>query len=658
MSQPITESDPPSGRLARLGRWFAGSSVAASLWGWILVGAIAFRLSANFVLNHFYADGAGVDAWLLAAVIWRNDAALTMPAAAVFPLHSILGSHLTWLLIVPALLSHAIPIGMIAWYAVMIGAQYALLALAMFRTALRDYRLDTRGGILIAAALGLGFAFGGVPMAALQLPHYELLLVGFGVLFFGALARGLRRAAWVWFVLAMLVREDAGFHFFGILVIVQLLAPRREAWIFVIAALAWSLAEFGLIRIVFPGDANFARVYAGDPFYAHLTWGLVSDRLATIWSTRTYLWLPPLVALAWAVVQREPLVLAGFVAALPWALLHMTAVSGGAGTLDLYYAFPFLMAIGWACIAPVWRARGPVVEAPRRTALIGQAALVGAALVGWMGDRFVVYPVAMNLGVERRALNEDLIEGFATRFAAGLPSLGAVRADYGALGLAPQLLRPANWLNAQSLQVADTVIWFDPGQQDSLAWATWLSSHLNFHYQVVGSSIMIATNRRLDQSPLFAPAVAPTNAVWRRMRPTAIADRTADGFYVPRSRPAGLIAEGPHDWWRYGLYFAHGVALPAGQYVARFELQIANASDPAAELVRLEAGFAFGPTVANAVVRADRLSPETLSGRQPMLVSLPFAIDQANAARYLQLRAIHLGNADVTLRGIGLVRTD
>jgi hypothetical protein len=218
-------------------------------------------------------------------------------------------------------------------------------------------------------------------------------------------------------------------------------------------------------------------------------------------------------------------------------------------------------------------------------------------------------------------------------------------------------MRPANWLNARSLQ-ADTVIWFDPGQQDSLAWSTWLTSHLNFHYQVVGSSIMIATNRRLDQVPLFAPSLAPTNAVWRRMRPTPIADRTADGFHVPRDRPAGLIAEGPHEWWRYGLYFAHGVSLPAGQYIARFELQVANASDPAAELVRLEIGFAFGPTVATAVVRADQLSQDTLSGRQPMLVSVAFTIDQANAARYLQLRAIHLGNAEVTLRGIGLVRSD
>jgi hypothetical protein len=294
---------------------------------------------------------------------------------------------------------------------------------------------------------------------------------------------------------------------------------------------------------------------------------------------------------------------------------------------------------------------------PRRVALVGLAALVGTGLVGWMGERFVVYPLAMNLGVEPRTLNADQVEAFATRLAGGLPSLGAVRADYGTLGLAPNALRPANWLRAQSLE-ADTVIWFDPGQQDSLAWATWLSSRLNFHYQVVGASIVVATNRRLDQSPHFAPVLVPTNALWRRMRPTAIVDRAADGFHVPRSRPPGLIAEGPHDWWRYGLHFAHGVAVPAGQYVARFELRVANAGDPAAALVRLEAGFAFGPTVATAVVRADQLSAETLSGGQPMLVSLPFAVDQANAVRFLQLRAIHLGNADVTLRGMGLTRAD
>src|SRR5215468_4727250 len=85
MNASNAESEATAGRLTRLGRWLAGSSLTMTLWGWLLVGVIAFRLSANFVLNHFYADGAGVDAWLLAAVIWRNDPTLTMPAAAVFP---------------------------------------------------------------------------------------------------------------------------------------------------------------------------------------------------------------------------------------------------------------------------------------------------------------------------------------------------------------------------------------------------------------------------------------------------------------------------------------------------------------------------------------------------------------------------------------------
>ncbi|MBL8838326.1 MAG: hypothetical protein JNL66_18900, partial [Alphaproteobacteria bacterium] len=646
---------PAAGRWAGIRRWWSGSSPAAVVVGYLFVSFVAFRLNANFVLNHFYADGAGVDAWLIGAAIWRNDWTLTLPSAAVFPLHSFLGTHFTFLLVVPALLSHLIPVGMISWTAVVVGAIHALLAVAVYRLALRDYALATRGGVVLAAALGLGFGFGGIAMAALQLPHFELLIVGLGLLFLAALARGRHRAAWFWFVLAMLVREDAGFHLFGVLILAQIVAPRRDAWIFVAMSFIWSAASFGLIKLFFPGDNNFERVYAGAPAYAHLTRDLVEERLRLIWSLRTYLWLPPIVALAWALMRRDALVLVGFAAALPWALLHLTAVTGGAGTLDLYYSFPFLLAVGWSMVAPVWRKAAVPVGRDRRFALIGQSALIASALVGWVGERFVIYPLTMKLNVDGPTLNADLIENFATRLAQGLPDLGTVRADYGSLGLVPGLLRPTNWLSAQSPGGADTVIWFDPGQQDSLAWGSWLSSRLGNHYQVVGSNIMIATNRRLHESPLFAPAVVPGNAVWRRMRPTLIAERTPDGFFAARDRPAGLIADGPHGWWRYGMYFAHGVAIPTGRYEARFDLRVANPREAGAVVARLEVGFAWGPTVARAEIRADQLRPESISGAQPILVTVPFAVDATTAPLFLQLRALHLGTADVTLRAVGLV---
>ncbi len=638
--------------------WLAAPAPRAALVMLALVAAITARLSANFVLNHFYADGAGVDSWFLARMLWRGDAALTMPAAAVFPPHSYLGTHLAFVLIAPALLSHLLPVGMVAWYAFLVGAIHALLAVAVAHIALSAYGLATRGGVALAALLGLGFAFGGVAMAELQLPHYELLIVGFGLLFLAALARGDRAMAWLWLALTLGVREDAGFHLFGVLLLAQLVCRRRDAWIFLLACLGYSLAAFAAIRIAFPGDVNFARVYAGTPAYAHLTWSALAERLELMWQLRTYLWLPPAVAIAWAAWQREPLILVGVAAAIPWALLHVTAVSGGAATLDLYYSFPVLLGLGWAFVAPAWRCRGALAGGARRRSLIGFAALVAAALVGWVGDRFVVYPLAMNLAVGQRTLDAAAIEAFRPRLDAARRELGTLRADYGVLGLLPDAFRPGDWLRADALAGADTVAWFDPGQQDSLAWGTWLSSRLANHYRVAGTGILLASNRRLEQVPALLPALVPANPVWSRMRPTALAEAMPDGLRVPRERPQGLIADGPHAWWRYGLYYAHGVAIPAGRYEAQYELRFSGARDPFVDLVRLEVGFAWGPTAASVTVRAAQLRVETVAGQQPARVSVAFAVDPANAARWLQLRAIHLGNADVTLRNITLARTD
>jgi hypothetical protein len=209
-----------------------------------------------------------------------------------------------------------------------------------------------------------------------------------------------------------------------------------------------------------------------------------------------------------------------------------------------------------------------------------------------------------------------------------------------------------------TLRGNDSVIWFEPGLQDSLAWGAWLSSRLANQYRVVGANIVLATNRRLEQIPTIAPLLVRTNVVWERMRPTEIAQREADGIHVRRAAPPGLIAYGPHSWMQYGLNSQHGVALPPGRYEARFELRIQQASDPAAALVRLEAGFVGDAIVAQQDVTASALTPANLAGQDPFVATLAFAVSPEQRGRFLLLRPIHLGTADVTLRGIGLVRTD
>jgi hypothetical protein len=619
-----------------------------------------FTLSANYVMNQFYHDGAGRDTWFLAALVWHNDPSLTIPAAATYPLQSYLANkHLSFLLIAPALLSYLVPIGMYPWYAIIVGIVHATVGIAFYHSLARSYGLVSRGGGVLAALLALGFASGGVPMAALQLPHFELLIVGFGLLFLAALAAGDARMAWVWLLLTLSVREDAGFHLFGFLLLAQLVHKRRDAWPYLAVACAYSVAAFGAMRLTSSGGGQFFVVYAGDPPYAHLTMALLADHLRTIWNLRTYLWLPQIIAVLWAILAKDPMIVLGFVAILPWTMLSLTAVTFGAGTLDLYYPFPFLLALAWPTVGLAWQRRAVISGRERRLALSGQSALVLAALCGWIEGRFVVYPFVVSLAVNEDTLDANEIEDFRVRLAAGLADLGTVRADFGGLGLLPDVFRPTNGLRPEGEERGiDTVVWFDPGSQDSLAWDAWLSNRLDNQYRVVGSNILLASDRRLERSPALAPCLVPANPVWRRMRPTSIAERAADGFHVPRERPPGLIAGGPHTRWRFGLYLAEGVSLAIGRYEARFEFRFGNPRDPDADLARTEVGFAGGPTVASLTVQPQGLPPESLSGRQSVTVTVPFEVDYQTTGMFLQLRALHLGNADVTLRNIALARLD
>lgn len=636
--------------------WLAAPSRPLAWGGLVVVAAVAIQLNANFVLNYFYQDGAGIDAWWFAAMMWRGQLSLPIPEAILGVPRSFYGVHLSPILAVPALLSHFVPVGRVAWFALWIGVIHASLAVAFYRLLMRDYGLATRGGVFIAAALSLGYGFGGIAMAALQLPHYEFLIVSFGLFFLAAVARAAHREAWLWLAAAMLVREDAGFHLFAVLFLAQVLRRKPGVWRFAAATFGASVAAMALQRVAWFDETVLTRNYIGDPPFAHLTRDAIFERLNIVLNLRAYVWIPFVVALLWALIQRNAMIALAFVAALPWIALHLIGTTQVNGTIDVYYPFPVLLAIAWPLIGFVWQGGTPIAGGLRWRALAGQTVLIVAGLVGWMADRIVVYPLQMNLAITDGTREADRIEAFRVRLANALRTLGAVRGDYGTIGFLPHAFRPADWLNPRALEGADTVIWFDPGQQDSLAWGTWLSSRLANHYQVLGSNILLASNRRLEQSPALAPALVPANPVWRRMRPTWIAERTSEGFRVARDRPASLIAEGPHSWWRYGLYFAHGVTVPAGRYEARFDFSFASARDPFIELARLEVGFAWGPTVAQATVRADQLRPETVTGQQPVRITLPFVVDQQNAARFLQLRAFHVGNADVTLRNITLVR--
>ena len=112
------------------------------------------------------------------------------------------------------LASRCLPVDLPVWFAIMIGAGHALPAIGVFWLLTTGLGLRSGGGLAISVILALVFAFSGIPVATVLFPHPEIILAGGLIMFCAALALERYWIAAVCLVLALLVREDAGFHAF------------------------------------------------------------------------------------------------------------------------------------------------------------------------------------------------------------------------------------------------------------------------------------------------------------------------------------------------------------------------------------------------------------------------------------------------------------
>lgn len=359
----------------------------------VIAALIPFVLHFNYIVNDFYYYGSSYDPGLLSSLIWRNDAALT--TWAIHGDSTYFAVHFSPFLALLNQLSYIVPLAKAEFYAAFMAAVYGLLSLAMY-LALTSIVASRRGRVLAGlAALSIAFSFNGAVMQGVWMPHFEYAIPAgiFMFLLFHALGRP--RWAMAFFVFTLSLREDAGLHLAGVLGLLILidyaktrsLAAIRASAVFAGIAVLYSLAAWGMTFWLrdFLGLSGsvFQQIYTGSPPYAHLTAELLAARLKTIALEKIYLW-PGLVLLAgWSVYKRNPYWLAGYAVCLPWFLLNWTAAYAYTGTLYAYYAFPFVIALGFPVLAGLWQ-YGKNLSAPAvREVLLLQAALVCAGLVAW-----------------------------------------------------------------------------------------------------------------------------------------------------------------------------------------------------------------------------------------------------------------------------------
>jgi hypothetical protein len=500
--------------MPRIAGWtsLTGQKTIRVIFGLIAIG-VPFAIGASNILNHFYRDGAYLmDSGLLAYMMSPENSEMLMPPSlggfSFFKFHV---SPMLWLL---SQVSGLLPLTPPQFFALFIGTCQALVAAAVFWALVGPVGL--RGmGVAVASILAIAFANSGLAIAILRFPHYEILIVAATMLFLVALHERRHGLAMLFVLVALLTREDAGFHI--AVTLAAIIAIRR--WLgldrrgeavmirFLVTAFLYSAVAMGLQRMAFPDQTSFARIYAGDPPFAHVTAELLASRVAGWLAYRSYIFLPCMVAASWAILRRNGYLMAGYAAALPWLVIHLAAISALAGTLSSYYGFPMMVASSWPLLG-ILQGSAVATTIMRREVVIGFSLMIAASFtaltvqhnpngIGFAATFAPPPDMAAQHGVERAlaALRESHW------------ALGSVLADDGVVSLAPAVFKPAETFWGPAQPRHDTVIYFATGFQAREARQQARASRLTREYQVTGTNIRIVSDRRLESIHGLAPLI-------------------------------------------------------------------------------------------------------------------------------------------------------
>jgi hypothetical protein len=492
----MPETAPVERAAGRPGEWRRAAIVllGAAAFG------VAFALFARLMLYHFYLRGSFLlDSGLLGAVMWRDDAALNLPPSLGG--ESFFVFHVAPVLLLVGAVGHALALSMPQVFAGFVGLAHGLLAAAIYWLLVDGYGMRRGWMPPLAALASVAFAASGLAIAIARYPHFETFGAACLLLCLVGLVLDRPIVAGVAFGFALATREDLGLHAFGFLVVwLALNRLRGTPWRsdrrllgFALAGLLYSVLALLAQHLAFPGHSSFARVYLGDPPYAHLTARLVTSRLLGWAYLHAGILATAAAAGLWAVRARNPYTMLGYVACLPWALLHLFAASDLAGWMVGYYGFPFLIAMAWPLLAGLIKRR-------QGTEAAGLAWMPAMALLGLVAIGLL--PIGRDYDPGRIAIPDAFLRApslalqrstdrAVAAIAAARPLLGTLEVDNSIAALAPFAF-PRGEVAGWAEGTPDTLVYLAEGFDAARMTG---ATHLPSRYRVPGTEVRIDTDR-------------------------------------------------------------------------------------------------------------------------------------------------------------------
>lgn len=322
---------------------------------------MSWFLATNYTLNHFYVNGAAMldSGWFAYLSVSTSNFSPPNPPSLGGTYFSTHFSPIFYLISAPhrLLTSAGFNIPDAVWFSIVQGFWPALMTSSIFILIERNVSQPTQSAASIGLAATL-LTFNGATLASVGFPHFEMAIPALLAAFFACYCNGKFKLAILFLFVGLLVREDAGLHYFGLFFILAsyLYAIKYSRYAKQFLFLAFICAVMSLLAISIQkyffgtGDNALVRVYLGNPAFAHLSLSFLIDRIIGVGISRLYLFAPMLMILILAFRGRNWALLIGVAAILPWVVLNISAVSVHAGFLSVHYSFPFAIMVVWPAI--------------------------------------------------------------------------------------------------------------------------------------------------------------------------------------------------------------------------------------------------------------------------------------------------------------------
>ncbi len=500
---------------------------------WLFWAALVFMVPMHLhyihILNNFYTYGATFgDGGLFEAVVWHNTWWLKTPPSYAGGDISFNAIHFMPQLMILNFFSYFIDTHGPEFYAGFIASVYALIALGMFGFFHMTIRAVNHIQLAALALVSILFAFNAPLIQGSWYVHVEYAVPAGIMLFLYCYCQQHTKSAIAIFILTLLQREDAGFHFctvLGVIAAVRYWETRSLDSVkilitymcaaFVVSAYLWYGTKY--ISTAYGGrsQSNWELMYSGYPPFHHLTFQLIAKRLGMILLNYPYMWIGLLLSSIYAYYKRNIYFVLGYVACGPWFLLNISAVQSMNGQFTAYYAFPFIVALAWPLVAAALAYGTPLPVKERSDALTLQLSLILVSLIMWdnydsslhfgptFGGRWSSYSIQPR--TEHRALTQI----FVAKFKDERTPIGSICADDPILSLTGGIYNGRSVCRVQGKSSArtDTLFYFLPeGFQIARGEIIELAKQNNLvnNYCIIGSPICVVTNRTIDQMGSFS----------------------------------------------------------------------------------------------------------------------------------------------------------